>query len=293
MNKNGLILIDKPASVTSFAALGRIKRALGTTKIGHTGTLDPFATGLLVVLAGSYTRLADLVTGLDKRYQAVVRFGVATDTLDCDGRQTAQCDPPTEQRLCEVIQRFVGVLQQQPPAYSALKIGGTRAYKLARSGVAVEVAARTVQVFELRLLSYQASLACIDIHCSKGTYIRSLARDIAEACGSCAHVQQLNRTSVGPFQLRHAVRVEDFDSRRDLWSADRFINTVPGVQVLTVSRTAAERVAHGTALRVRDITAGSLQAGTCALLDEDHNLLAIADYDGQGFRYRCVLRGAG
>ncbi len=293
MKKHGLILIDKPESLTSFAALGHIKRTLQSRKIGHTGTLDPFATGLMVVLAGSYTKLADHITGFDKRYTATVRFGVATDTLDCDGQQIARCSAPQVERLRAVVPQFIGRIEQQPPVYSALKVGGKRAHRLARAGVTFEMASRTVEVFDLVLEHYDPPTAVFEVHCGKGTYIRSLARDIAQACGSCAHVSGLRRTAVGPFSVADAVLPPQFDPGLHLWSADRFIDRVPGIQVVTLSGAAVERVRYGGAIGGSDVVSGVPVPGACALMDKERNLLALADYDGVGFRYRCVLAAAG
>ena len=293
MKKHGLILIDKPESLTSFAALGHIKRTLQTRKIGHTGTLDPFATGLMVVLAGSYTRLADHITGFDKRYLATVRFGVATDTLDADGKQTACCSAPEADRLRAVLPQFIGRIEQQPPIYSALKVGGKRAHRLARAGVTLEMARRPVEIFDLVLKHYDPPTALFEVYCGKGTYIRSLARDIAQACGSCAHVSGLRRTAVGPFAVAEAVSPQQFDPGLHLWSADRFIDRVPGIQVVTLSGAAVERVRHGGAIGDSDVVSRDLVPGACALMDTERNLLALADYDGAGFRYRCVLAAAG
>ena len=294
-----MILIDKPPGVSSFAALGAIKRLLGTGKIGHTGTLDPFATGLLVVLVGTYTRLAGHISGLDKRYEMTVCFGSATDTLDRDGSVNRHCDPPSVESLRAVLPQFCGRLSQIPPAYSAVRIGGRRAYEMARSGAEVELAPRQVELFDVRLCSYVAPLAELEVHCSKGTYMRSLARDIAEAAGSCAHLQQLRRTAVGPFSVRDAVPAEELDPARDLHSAARFIDALPGFVSLTVSEKAASRVRNGGRIAVADFVAahtggplpveGRASDAVLALFDTERSLLALADYDGESFRYRCVL----
>lgn len=292
MGAQGLILIDKPPGVTSFRALGSIKRALNTRKVGHSGTLDPFATGLMVVLAGGYTRLADHITGLEKRYEATVRFGEETDTLDCDGSVTVRCDPPDFARLSESLAAFVGRIEQQPPAYSAVKIDGRRAHELARSGVQVKCRTRSVEVYELTLLDYVQPLARIAVHCSKGTYIRSLARDIARTVGSCAHLQELRRTSVGPFRVDDAVSPDRFDPQRDLMTADQFIDRVPGVSRVTVDAAAARRIAHGGTVGASDIMGTTPASGLCALFDGQGQLLALADFEGGWFRYRCVLAAA-
>lgn len=289
MRTQGLVLIDKPRGVTSFKALGSIKRALGTRKVGHSGTLDPFATGLMVVLVGGYTRLADHVTGLDKRYEATVRFGETTDTLDCDGTVVERCEPPDLARLSESLAAYRGRIEQRPPAFSAVKIDGRRAHELARAGVAVECRLRTVEVYELTLLDYAAPEARLAVHCSKGTYIRSLARDIATAAGSCAYLRELRRTSVGPFHAAEAVDPERFDAHRDLIAADHFIDRIPGVSRVTVDEGTARRIACGGTVGVNDVVGRSPAQGLSALFDSSGQMLALADFDGSLFRYRCVL----
>ena len=292
MGTQGLVLIDKPRGVTSFKALGALKRALNTRKVGHSGTLDPFATGLMVVLVGGYTRLAGHITGLDKRYEATVRFGETTDTLDCDGTVTERCDPPDGTSLMESLGSFVGRIEQRPPAYSAIKVDGRRAYELARSGVQVECRMRSVEIHELKLLDYVVPEARLAVHCSKGTYIRSLARDISLAADSCAHLRELRRVAVGPFHVDEAVLPERFDLERDLLTADQFVDRVPGVNRVTVDDRTAGRISHGAAIGIRDVMGDPPPEGLCALFDSRRQLLALADLEDGRFFYRCVLVAA-
>jgi tRNA pseudouridine55 synthase len=207
----GILLYAKPAGLTSFASLYRVKKALGTRKIGHTGTLDSFAEGLLVLLVGRYTKLVQHITGMDKQYRAVIRFGSETDTLDPTGTVTAQADMPAEAAFRAALPQFTGTIPQTPPAYSAIHINGKRASDLARSGKEVEMEAREVTIHSIDVLDFSGDTATIDVHCSKGTYIRSLARDIARACGSRAHLAALTRTAVGPFTLAEALSPADSD----------------------------------------------------------------------------------
>ena len=185
---SGLVLLDKEPGETSFQVLGRVKNYLGTTKAGHTGTLDKFASGLLLVLTGRALKLAPWFSSRDKVYEAAILFGEETDTLDPEGAVIARAAPPDQETLEAVLPRFRGTIAQRPPAYSALHVGGKRAHELARAGVAVELNERPVTIHALSLLSYDNPVARVRVHCSSGTYIRSLARDIARAAGSRARL---------------------------------------------------------------------------------------------------------
>jgi tRNA pseudouridine55 synthase len=197
----GLILFHKPPGLTSFNALRDIKRALGTGKVGHTGTLDKFAEGLLLVLTGRALKLSQWFTHCDKQYEGTICFGVETETLDPEGTVIANAPLPSRENVEQAISRFAGEIEQAPPAYSAIHIDGERASALARRGEAPEMQKRPVTIHRLELLSWEPPHAKIFVHCSSGTYIRSLARDIALAAGSRAHLTALVRTQVGGFKL--------------------------------------------------------------------------------------------
>ncbi|AEE17386.1 tRNA pseudouridine(55) synthase TruB [Treponema brennaborense] len=202
---SGVLLYAKRPGPTSFASLGAVKKALGTGKVGHTGTLDSFAEGLLVVLAGKMTRLVSHITAFDKTYQAVIRFGTETDTLDPGGTVVESAPIPSLSELERVLPRFTGTISQVPPAYSAVHVDGKRASDVIRCGGSVTLSARSVAIRSLRLLDFAGGCALIEVSCSKGTYVRSLARDIAREAGSRAHLAALRRTAVGPFRLEDAV----------------------------------------------------------------------------------------
>ncbi|MDR3160470.1 MAG: tRNA pseudouridine(55) synthase TruB [Spirochaetaceae bacterium] len=208
---SGFLLLRKEEGITSFQSLHWVKKALSTGKVGHTGTLDKFAAGLLLVLAGRAVKLTPWFSGCDKWYEGIVRFGEETDTLDPEGRVIARGEVPARDALEAALPRFRGTIAQTPPAYSAVRIGGERASRLARSGVAVEMKERAVSIYALELLSYEPPLASIRVHCSKGTYIRSLARDIALEAGSRAHLVSLERTGSALFRLEDAVAPENLD----------------------------------------------------------------------------------
>lgn len=212
-NKNTagrIVLLAKQQGLTSFASLYAVKRAFRTSKVGHTGTLDSFAEGLLVVCTGSLTRLAGRITQFDKTYEAVIRFGEETDTLECAGSVVRTAPLPSKSDFEKAISRFTGKLMQTPPAFSALHVDGARASDLVRQGKSIELPPRPVTVYESKILeiaedsSGAVSAARVLFKVSKGTYIRSLARDIGAECKSAAHLAGLRRTQVGEFRLEDA-----------------------------------------------------------------------------------------
>ena len=199
-----LFLIDKPAGVSSFGALSGLKRAVNTKKVGHAGTLDPFATGLLIALSGKMTRAVSLVSDADKEYIATIRFGRETNTLDTEGETTAEAGIPSFEAIELAAMAFLGEISQVPPIFSAVKIEGKRAYRSARDGKDVQMPERTVFIREFEILSWKSPDLEVRIRCSKGTYIRSIARDLGLAAGSRAYCAALRRTAIGPFRVESA-----------------------------------------------------------------------------------------
>lgn len=207
----GILLVDKPGGITSHDVVARARRALQTRKIGHAGTLDPMATGLLVLGVGPATRLLTYIVGLDKTYEATIRLGVATDSDDADGVETARTDAGavTDDAIATGIAALTGPLSQVPSRVSAIKVGGRRAYDLARAGEHVELAARNVTVsrFESTAVHRHGDVIDVDVvvDCTSGTYIRALARDLGAALGVGGHLTALRRTRIGPFEVVGAV----------------------------------------------------------------------------------------
>jgi tRNA pseudouridine55 synthase len=209
-----VLLVDKPAGPTSFGCVARVRGALGgrRVKVGHAGTLDPFATGLLALLVGRATRLAPYLVGLDKRYRAVVQFGVRSDTGDPEGALEPGDGPlPDSPALAAACAELVGSIAQVPPTTSAIKVGGQRAYALARAGKVVEMVPREVLVHALDVVSHdeESGRAVLDIHCSKGTYVRALARDLGEALGCGAYCAELRRLAIGHLDVAGAGSLDD------------------------------------------------------------------------------------
>ncbi len=205
----GLLNIDKPAGITSHDVVSRVRRAARMRRVGHAGTLDPLATGVLLVCLGRATRLVEYLTGRPKTYEAAIRLGQTTDTYDAEGAVTAERPVAfTEADLARALARFRGEIEQVPPMYSAVKQGGQPLYKLARQGKEVARPPRRVTIYQLDVLDWRPPLLSLRIVCSKGTYIRSLAHDLGEALGSGGHVAALRRTAVGGFTLDTAAPLD-------------------------------------------------------------------------------------
>lgn len=202
----GILLVDKPKGKTSFSIISALRRRLNVQKIGHAGTLDPFATGVVVILVGkNFTRLSDQFLCQDKEYSATIKLGIATDTFDCDGQIVSSSDKiPSQSDVEDAITRFQGEIDQIPPMFSAKKINGKKLYELARKGVVVERKANRVKV-ETILLKYEYPFIQIVVKCSKGTYIRSIAQEIGEILGCGGHLSDLQRTRSGTFCLQDCV----------------------------------------------------------------------------------------
>jgi tRNA pseudouridine55 synthase len=212
-----MILVDKPKGWTSFDVVNKLRGALRhrhnikKLKVGHSGTLDPMATGLLLICTGSWTKELHHLTGLDKRYTARITLGVETDSYDAEGNVLLSKDVPplSEDQLKKHLEPFIGDIEQFPPAFSAIKKDGTPLYELARAGKEVKTEARKVKVYSIEVVSYLAPVVEIIVHCGSGFYVRSLAHDLGTSIGCGAHLSGLIRTSVGPYELKDAFSMEE------------------------------------------------------------------------------------
>ena len=204
---SGALVVDKPVGMTSHDVVQAIRNGTGLRRAGHTGTLDPRASGVLVILVGPAVRLSEYVSASDKRYQAIIRLGGSTDTFDAEGMVTPTKDPVnvTEAQFEEALQTFVGEIEQTPPPYSAVKVQGRKAYEMAREGEEVDLAPRKITVHHLEVLEWAPPEVVIDVHCSSGTYVRSLANDLGVMLGCGAYLVGLRRTKSGRFSLRDSV----------------------------------------------------------------------------------------
>jgi tRNA pseudouridine55 synthase len=285
----GIILLDKPAGQTSFQSLGELKRRLGTGRVGHTGTLDRFAEGLLVALCGRMTRLCAFAASLDKEYVAVFTFGRGTDTLDPEGAVTGKGTVPLRGDVEEILASFRGTITQVPPAYSAVHVDGRRAYQAAREGAPVSIAARTVTIERLELLDFAAPEAVLRILCSKGTYIRSLARDMAEKLGTCAYVSKLRRTRVGGFRIENAKSPDAFDPATDILNPSVFFDAAPGLGRLRLKPEWIGPVSTGIPLTGHEFESVLDNDGIYGVFSPDGGLVAVVERQGGAWRYAATF----
>jgi tRNA pseudouridine55 synthase len=255
---NGVLVVDKPAGPTSHDVVSRVRRALRTKRIGHTGTLDPLATGVLPLVIGRATRLASLLSGADKEYDAGVRLGLATETYDASDRVGPPPDPPPDidfLRVDAALAEFRGTFDQAPPAYSAKKIDGVAAYKLARRHTPVQPRSVQVTVAHLALHSYDRGLARLRVRASAGFYVRSLAHDLGERLGCGAHLETLRRVRAGAYGEESAIRLDAIEAEGP--SAGRLIvpleQLLPEVPAVVLNDRGARRAAHGNELTPEDL----------------------------------------
>ncbi len=285
---DGFIVVDKPSGPTSHDVVAAVRRATGLKKVGHAGTLDPMATGVVVVALGRATRLIRFVQDLPKEYVAIARFGQATDTLDAEGQITES--QPMEVGLDEVRKAaagFVGTIMQVPPMVSALKVDGRRLYELAREGKEIERQPRPVEIHELEVADVGPAPfpdVVLRVRCGKGTYIRSLADDIAATLGGRAHLVALRRTAVGHLDLASSVPMTDLPER---WANATMtpLEGLAGMPGITVDPATAQAVSHGKALAAAPVAGGEF----FTVSDEHRRLLGVYTSTGHGARPEVVL----
>ncbi|MCK9374895.1 MAG: tRNA pseudouridine(55) synthase TruB [Syntrophobacterales bacterium] len=274
---SGILLIDKPEGVTSFEVVRRARRALGIRKIGHLGTLDPFATGLLPLCVQEATKLVPYLMPEPKTYRAQVRLGVATDTQDCTGEVVATSEiRPTVEEIHRVAAGFVGEVTQVPPMHSAVHHEGERAYRLARRGEVVELAPRTVTIYELSVDAVAIPEFTMMVRCSQGTYIRTLAKDLGEALGCGAHLAALRRLAVGPLSVDEALPLARLTEQRREELEARIIPPaacLPGMTAVAVGPEEARRLRLGQAVAH---PAMALADGQRVRVLRDGELVAVA-----------------
>jgi len=283
---NGILLVDKPAGITSHDVVARARRALGTRKIGHAGTLDPMATGLLILGAGPATRLLTFIVGLDKTYEATIRLGVSTDSDDADGTETARADAEalasaSPDRIAAGVAALTGEISQVPSTVSAIKVGGKRAYDLARAGETVTLKARQVTVSRFDLVDVRPDRGgALDldvvVDCSSGTYIRALARDLGAGLGVGGHLTALRRTRIGPFRVADAA--VEIVPGMPLRSAAGVAAAVLGA--LPVSADEARDLRHGKRLLGAAARLDGLPTPTPAAIDPDGRLVGVVERRG-------------
>jgi len=288
---NGLILLDKPAGITSYGAAAAIKRIYGIKRVGHTGTLDPMATGVLPILIGKSTRLCGLVSDADKRYTATAKLGITTDTLDITGTVTSKCENhASEDQFVAALEKFKGDILQIPPMYSAIKKDGVRLYDLARKGIEIKREARPVTI---KQLNYCGSLGeneyKIDILCSKGTYIRTLVDDIGSFLGCGAVLTSLRRTMTAGFYVEDCTTLSELetDPQKYLLPAQ---NAVWQLNDVYVSEAQAKRFVCGGELSLERLTLGQNSTDIIKVLSKEQFLgLGEIDYSKSCLKIKCIV----
>lgn len=280
---DGVFVVNKALGETSFDIVKRIRRAAKTKKVGHAGTLDPDATGVLVIASGNATRLLRYISGAEKRYEFTMCLGAATTTDDHSGDVLEECSFAHVEReaLDAILESLTGTILQVPPKFSAIHVDGERAYDLARKNVEFELAAREAEIFEWKVLRFAPPLIDLEVHCGSGTYVRSLARDIGRTLGSCAHTTRIHRTQVGSFSLAEAHSIEAYESNPELCLS--IIEMLRGFssRELTVEEEVEIRLG-------RRITRSD-ETGLVALVSNDGKLVGVGDVIGDQIQPQRVL----
>ncbi|MFQ6009386.1 MAG: tRNA pseudouridine(55) synthase TruB [Candidatus Zixiibacteriota bacterium] len=282
---NGVLLYNKPSGISSHDAVLDIRRTINQRRVGHTGTLDPLAEGLLVICLGQATKIAQFLSDLDKTYEAEIRLGQDSVTYDSEGiteNQTAVVVPELgEYEITELLAEYKGRIRQKVPAYSAVKVGGQRLYNLARSGVRIEPVVREIEIKQIEPLGYSKPRLHLLIRCSRGTYIRSLAHDLGEKIGCGGYLSQLRRTSVGKFNLSSALTLTDVKRYHENGTLDKYLlgyDDVLHYSAIIVTDEFKRQVISGKALRPKEVVGlkGDFSAGERVLLmDKDEHVLAV------------------
>ncbi|MFW6138883.1 MAG: tRNA pseudouridine(55) synthase TruB [Spirochaetota bacterium] len=244
-NKDGVVLVDKEEGITSFQVVKKVKKRLGVSKAGHAGTLDKAATGLLVICINRATSIQELLMRGDKRYLACIGLGVQTDTLDRYGKiiKKAPVPPISDPQLDKVLEKFKGKIKQVPPAYSAIHQNGQRMYQRALKGEQLDISPRMVEIKEIRVVDRQHNRISMDTVVSKGTYLRSLARDLAHSLGTCGYLSGLRRISSGHFSVERACKLHQIDNFTPLINVNEALSFLPRIEV---NNQAAQRISKGT-----------------------------------------------
>jgi tRNA pseudouridine55 synthase len=286
---DGILNLDKPRGETSFGVVAKVRRISGEQRVGHAGTLDPDATGVLVMCLGQATRLVEYLADTRKLYRAEVEFGVATDTYDASGRVVSTSDTShlDRQTVEDAVRSFVGAIEQLPPAFSALKHQGVPLYRLARAGVQVPRKARQVEVFNIELQGCRLPTVVLEVECGKGFYIRSLAHDLGESLGCGAHLKSLVRLRSGPFDISDSVGIEELSAAgSEKWRAflrppDLAVQHLPRV---TLDASSEQAVLDGRP--VEELSATERSLGLCRAYNASGELIAIMAYDEERERWQ-------
>ena len=280
----GVLVVDKPKGITSFDVVARVRRILGERRVGHTGTLDPLATGVMLVCVGEATKLVPFLTASDKRYRATVRLGVETDSYDAEGQVTARAAPDAlaavdADEIREALRAFEGEVEQRPPVFSAIRVDGERLHRRARAGEVVQAPLRMVVIREVALVDVALPDVVIDVHCGKGTYIRSIAADLGRALGVGGHITSLRRLAVGRFGIEDAGELETWAANPALAMAAMIpmADAVADLPAVELDGPALADIRCGRKRRFDGVAVGRFRA-----LTRDGRLVAILEHDGCG-----------
>lgn len=285
---HGVVLLDKPVGITSNRALQKVRGIFQARKGGHTGSLDPFATGMLPICLGEASKTAAFMLEAGKRYRATAKLGEATTTGDIEGEVIQTCPVPDTdaETLVQTLQNFVGGIEQVPPMYSALKHEGKPLYEYARAGIEIERPARPVTIHSINLVEWRSPNLSFDVHCSKGTYIRTLAEDVATAMGGCAHLIQLRRLSVEPFEAYPMVSLEQLQEAKDHGGLEAFLLPVdvglPDWPRIDLNAEQHAKFSHGNHFPV---SVERWLVGKVRVYDSNDNLLGLADLTEESVLY--------
>jgi len=296
---NGVIVVDKPEGLSSARVVARIKALFGARKAGHTGTLDPFATGVLVCCLNRATRLSRFFLKGDKTYEAVLRLGIRTDTQDLTGAVVAEqpVEGITSELVARIARRFTGEIAQTPPVYSALKHEGTPLYKLARRGEAIEKPARTVRIDRLEIQEVNLPEVRFTVSCSSGTYIRTLCADMGDALGCGGHLKRLRRTASCQFSIEDASDLDVLEAHKDRGMLEHVVvgmnDALPFIPAVVADNGLAGKVQNGMKLSVKDFPASPARSreGFFKIVDRSGRLVAILgdSRDPDSYNYCCVF----
>lgn len=296
---SGILVVDKPADITSAKVVARVKRQLGAGKVGHAGTLDPFATGVLVCCINRATKLARFFLHGNKKYEAVLHLGVETDTQDSTGAVTSSCDEVEfpDKKIRSIFKQFEGTIEQFPPIYSALKYKGVPLYKLARNGKPVQKPARRVAIFFTTILEINLPLIRFVVSCSAGTYIRTLCADIGASLGCGGHLKELRRIESSGFTIAEALTLSELkEPALSEKLSDRMIsmsNALKDMPEHVANKVLAAKIMHGNVITKKDFEPGQadMPKGFIKIVDVNSDLVAVLEYtkDSNKYNYCCVF----
>lgn len=284
---NIIINLNKDRDITSQEAVTKVKRLFKVKKAGHAGTLDPLATGVLLVCLNEATKITGYLANLDKEYLAVMKLGEATDTYDCEGKivKKAADFEVSDSEISKTINMFIGDIEQTPPMYSAIKLNGEPLYKLARRGIEVEIQPRKVSIYSIELLNYESPFLTLRVSCAKGTYVRSLCNDIGNVLGVGAHLTELKRTKIGHFTIENSAKLEELPGKNEaLQTIDYALMHIPEVRLFD---TALQKVKNGNPVREDVLELESLTTNNLT----SPKSIRLKDYEGRIFGIGRISNG--